>query len=668
MPYQKLEIPGGIIKDRSAYSTGGRWVDGDKVRFQQGFPELIGGWIEEDTWEAVGEPNNATAWSNLAGDQLLAIGTQKKIQLVFNDTMYDITPLRETQSLTNPFTTVDESAVVTVADTGHGAANGDYVTFSGASANGGITISGEYVLTYVDDNTFTITHSSAATSGATGGGSVTAKYQISTGVSSGTAGLGWGIGTWNGYREGTPITQKTITGITQANPGVVTSNGHGFSNGDIVRITEVAGMTQLNGNYYTVASVATNTFELSGTNTSGYGSYSSAGKATKQFGWGTAAATTTGTATVLLEPSIWSFSLWGEDLIATRRDGGTFVWDATNGPTTRAVVLTNAPTNALLSTVSVPDRHVICFGADNDPLLVKWSDQEDNATWSATATNTAGSQRLEIGHKIITATQTRDQILIFTDDAVFGMSFQGPPYTFGFRPLARTCAPIGQNAAVEINGSVYWMGCGHFYRFSGRVDEIPCPVRDYVFDNINKDVENITFGGLNRKFTEIWWFYATGENENPDSYVIYNYVTNEWCIGTLARNVWLDDTDWLSYPIALGNDGKAYYHENGTSDNGASLTSYIECGALELPNSGVNMLLIDKIVPDVSGSPQLTVLTSKYPNSSEISKGPFDIFDSTEKLSLRAKGRQVRMKVSYTGKSYWRFGHTRFQYTVDGTR
>lgn len=278
MPYQKLEIPGGIIKDRSAYSTGGRWVDGDKVRFQQGFPELIGGWIEEDTWEAVGEPNNATAWSNLAGDQLLAIGTQKKIQLVFNDTMYDITPLRETQSLTNPFTTVDESAVVTVADTGHGAANGDYVTFSGASANGGITISGEYVLTYVDDNTFTITHSSAATSGATGGGSVTAKYQISTGVSSGTAGLGWGIGTWNGYREGTPITQKTITGITQANPGVVTSNGHGFSNGDKVLLESVVGMTEVNAKQFTISGASTNTFQLDGIDSTSYTTYSSAGK------------------------------------------------------------------------------------------------------------------------------------------------------------------------------------------------------------------------------------------------------------------------------------------------------------------------------------------------------------------------------------------------------
>ena len=665
MPLQKLEIPGGVVKDRSAYSVGGRWIDADKVRFQQGFPEPIGGWFQEGNWTATGTPSNLKAWSDLTGNQLIAIGTEQKLQLVYNDTIYDITPIRETQSLTGPFTTVDESAVVTVADTGHGAEDGDAVIFSGASAAGGITIDGEYTLTYVDDNTYTITHSSAATSAATGGGSVTAKNLLSVGSSISVPGLGWGGGSWSDYREGTPIVQKTITGITQANPGVVTSSSHGFSNGDIVRITEVVGMTQLNGNYYTVANVATNTFELSGTNTSGYGSYSSAGKATQQFGWGVAASASA--ETVTLEPSLWSFSLWGEDLIATRRDGGTFVWDATNGPSTRAVVLTNAPTNALLNLVSVPDRHVICFGADEDPLNVKWSSQEANTTWSATATNTAGSQRLEIGHKIISAIQTRDQILIFTDDAVFGMQFQGPPYTFGFRALATSCPPIGQNAAIEINGIVYWMGCGHFHTFSGRVQEMPCPVRDHVFNNINKDRENLSFGGLNRKFTELWWFYPTVDTGALDKYVIYNYTTKEWSIGSLSRQVWVDDQDWLTYPTAINSSGTVFYHESGNSDNGSDMTSYVECGAIEITD-GARMLLLDKFIPDVEGSPQVTVFTKKYNNSSETTKGPFDLSSSVEKVSMRAKGRQIRFKVSNTGKDYWRFGNSRFQVTVDGTR
>jgi hypothetical protein len=626
MPLQKLEIPGGIVKDRSAYAVGGRWIDADKVRFQQGFPEPIGGWFQEGNWTATGTPSNLRAWSDLTGNQLIAIGTEQKLQLVYNDTIYDITPIRETQSLTGPFTTVDDSAVVTVADTGHGAEDGDAVIFSGASAAGGITIDGEYTLTYVDDNTYTITHSSAATSAATGGGSVTAKYLLSVGSS---------------------------------------TSVHGFSNGDIVRITEVVGMTQLNGNYYTVANVATNTFELSGTNTSGYGSYSSAGKATEQFGWGVAASASS--ETVTLEPSQWSFSLWGEDLIATRRDGGTFVWDATNGPSTRAVVLTNAPTNALLSLVSVPDRHVVCFGADDDPLNVKWSSQEANTTWSATDTNTAGSQRLEIGHKIISAIQTRDQILIFTDDAVFGMQFQGPPYTFGFRALATSCPPIGQNAAIEINGIVYWMGCGHFHTFSGRVQEMPCPVRDHVFNNINKDKENLSFGGLNRKFTELWWFYPTVDTGALDKYVIYNYTTKEWSIGSLSRQVWIDDQDWLTYPTAVDSSGTVFYHENGNSDNGSDMTSYVECGAIEITD-GARMLLLDKFIPDVDGSPQVTVFTKKYNNSSEVTKGPFDLSSSVEKVSMRAKGRQIRFKVSNTSRDYWRFGNSRFQVTVDGTR
>jgi hypothetical protein len=665
MPLQKLEIPGGIIKDRSAYATGGRWTDADKVRFQQGFPEPIGGWFQESNWTATGTPSNMKAWSNLNGDQLLALGTEQKLQLVFNDELSDITPIRETQSLSGPFTTVNESAVVTVADTGHGANDGDAVIFSGASAVGGITIDGEHTLTYVDDNTYTITHSSAASSGATGGGSVTAKYLLSVGSSTSIPGLGWGAGAWSSPREGSPIVQKTITGITQANPGVVTSNGHGFSNGDIVRITAVVGMVELNGNSYTVANVATNTFELSGTNTSGFTSYGSAGKATQQFGWNVAA--TTSEDGIILEPSQWSLSLWGEDLIATRRDGGTFVWDATNGAATRAVVLTNAPTNALLSMTSVPDRHVVCFGADDDPLLVKWSDQEDNATWAASSTNTAGSQRLHIGHKIVAATQTRDQILIFTDEAVFGMQFQGPPYTFGFRPLATSCGPIGQNAAVEINGIVYWMGCGHFHTFSGRVQELPCPVRDHVFNNINHDKENLSFGGLNRKFTEIWWFYPTVDTGALDKYVIYNYATKEWSIGSLSRQVWIDDQDWLEYPIAVSSAGVVFYHENGNSDNGSDIASYVESGAIEI-SDGARMLLLDKLIPDVEGSPQVTIMASKYNNASEVTKGPFDVSSAIEKVSMRAKGRQIRFKVSRTGQEYWRFGHSRFEFTVDGTR
>lgn len=666
MPLQKLKIPGGIVTDRSPYAVEGRWIDSEKVRFQQGLPEPIGGWIQEVNWSATGTPNQLKAWTNLNGDQLLAIGTEKKVHLVFNDTIYDITPVRESQSLTNPFTTSSGTPTVTVEDVAHGAEDGDYVTFSGGSAVGGLTITGEYVLTYVDEGTFTITASSNASSTATGGGSVTAKYQISTGSTAGTPGLGWGVDTWNSYREGSPVTQKTVSGLTQANPGVVTATSHGFSNGDIVKLTDVVGMVEVNGNYYTIANVTTNTFELSGTNTSGFTSYGSAGKATKQFGWGSAAAVSS--SNVMLEPSLWSFSLWGEDLIATRRDGGTYVWDATNGTGTPLIVLTNAPTNAFLNLVSVPDRHVVCFGADNDPLLVKWSDQEANTTWSATDTNTAGSQRLEVGHKIIAVEQTRDQILIFTDEVLFGMNFQGPPYTFGFRPLATSCAPVGQNAVMEINGAVFWMGCGHFYIYTGQVQAIPCPIRDHVFDNINKDAQNTSFCGLNRKFTELWWFYPTGDNLNLDSYVTFNYTTKEWTIGTLSRNVWIDDEDWLSYPTAIDSNGNIFYHENGTSDNGSDITSYVECGVLELENIGNQMLLVDKLIPDVSGSPQVTLYTRKYPNSSEVTKGPYDLFSTTEKLSLRAKGRQLRMKISYTGQTYWRFGHTRFQFTADGTR
>jgi hypothetical protein len=684
MTIAKLDIGGGIVADRSEYSVGPKWNSGDKVRFQQSLPEKIGGWSAETNWTFTGQPSNIHVWTTLNGSQCLVIGTEQKVELIANNVKYNITPVRKTTDTmaTDPFAVVNTDSTITATDNAHGAEVGDFVSFSGASAGGGITISGEYKVTSTADaNTYTFEHGSAASStdATTGGGSVVATYGLSIGSPAATVGLGWGAGTWSTPRKGAILVQDTITGITQANPGVVTCSApHGLLNGDQVELTAIAGMVQLNGTIQTVANKASTTFQVE--DTSGMTSYSSAGKVTLVQGWGEAA--NAADSSVSLEPSLWSFSNWGEDLIATRRGEATYQWDASAGPTSVMTVISNSPSTSLFSMVSVPDRHLVCFGAhdgsSSDPLNIRWSDQEDNTTWAPGAANTAGSQRLAHGTKIVAGIQTRDQILIFTDDSIFGMDFQGPPYTFGFRPLGHGAAPLSQNAVVEQNGIVFWPADGQFYTFDGAVKILPSPVRDHVFDNISKTGYNNVFGSTNKRFTEILWLYATGVNTVPDNYVGLNWATNEWFTGTLTnRTVWKDSISWQTNPMTLNSSGTLYYHEDGTgADDGGSVSVNVESGAFELPASNRGgpsdqLMLVDKFIPDMtiaSGSVQLTLYFRKYPNATEVTKGPYTITSSTTKVSLRGKGRQMRIKYESSGTDIWKAGTPRIQYTEDGGR
>jgi hypothetical protein len=678
MTLAKLNIPGSLVSDRPNYSAGPAWVDGDMIRFQQGLPEAIGGWISETAWSFTGQPNKVIAWTTLSGNNCLAVGSEKKLELIFDDTLYDITPVRATASLTNPFDTTNEDATVTVNDTAHGADVGDIIVVSGASAGGGITVNGDYeVATIVDADEYTIEHSSAASSTASStGGSTTIKYLLGTGATDGSGGLGWGAGFWDEEREGSPVkVSGTISAITRANPGVVTVSNT-FSNGDIIKIVDVVGMVQLNGNYYTVASASGSAFTLSGTNTSGFGAWSSAGTARLQLGWGSPASEDT--AGVDLEPDLWSFDLWGEDLQATRRGGGTYQWDASAGTGTRAALISNAPATGLFLQVSLPDRHLILFGAhdgsNSDPLLVRWSDQEDNTVWTASATNTAGSQRLDRGSKLMAALQIRDQTLIWTDDSIFSMSFQGPPFTFSFRHMASGCGPIAQNAVVESQGVALWIGCNYFYYYDGSVKILPSPVRDKLFDNISTEGTDVTFTGKNDSFSEVWFFYATGVNTSPDSYIAVNFTDKAWTFGSLSRTAWIDQVSWLTSPVALNSSGTAYYHEVGYGDDGSDITAYVTSGAFEIGESNVggageHVLLINKFIPDGTlgnASVDLNIYVAPYPLATEVTKGPYTITSSTGKISLRAKGRQMRFEYTSTGQEYWQMGIPRINYRLDG--
>ena len=635
MPLQLMQIKPGIVKDITQYAAGKNgpyWIDGNFIRFKNGYAEKIGGWqkesysrvnnsgdITETETSIVGIARNMISWrSSTDGEDRIAIGTHNHLYLLVNSALYDITPLRKTSTnLSNPIATTDGSTTVTITDTAHGASNGDFVVISDATATGGITadtfnVSEGYQITIVDTNSYTITVPAAATSTvASGGGTaVDIEYLIGKqdglGQQSADPALGWGVGAWG-----------------------------------------------------------------SGT-------------------WGTPRATSE--SDVKLENSQWSLNLWGEDLIATARNGQIYYWDVSNGETTRATLVsaeadaTSVPTTNRISIISFPDRHLVCMGTDPigslgniDPMLVRWSNQENFAQWQPTVTNTAGDQRLEVGTRIIGAVSAKDETFIATDEAAYGMSFIGPPFVFSFRLLATNCGAGGKNTIMAVDNTVYWMGKSSFFVYDGIVKDLPCSVQYFVFDRMQLDYIDKTVVGHNKKFNEITWFYVSEDNSagtnnpEPDSYVTFNYQELAWSIGTLERTVWSDAFGVRKVPFAFDKDGILYNHETGTSDNGSAMNSFVESSAMEISQGGDNTFMVDKIIPDLNttstSSLSLTLKTRKYPNASDITKGPFTITDQTEKVSTRAKGRQMTVKIESTGtEDTWQLGDFRINTRQDGFR
>jgi hypothetical protein len=635
---QILKFQPGIVKDITEYSAGKNgpfWVDGDLVRFRNGYPTKIGGWQKEiiygldesgaqtDTEVTLqGVCRNMIPWRGLDGTDRIAIGSHNHLYIFENGLLYDVTPLRKTSTnLSNPIATSNGSTTVTITDNSHGAVVGDWVVLDDATATGGLTtaILNSYQghqITAVTTNTFTFTASSAASSTVSSGGGtgVDVKYLIGDaaglGNQTGDPALGWGVGAWGDSTWGTPRNASTDP-------------------------------------------------------------------------------------TISLEGSAWSLSLWGEDLLATVRNGTSYVWDLSDGTNTRATLVSaesgagGVPTKSLVTSISFPDRHFVCAGADPyvaasgassgtmDPMLVRWSTQEDFAVWGPTATNTAGDQRLQIGTKIIAMSSAREETIIATDEAIYGMTFVGAPFTFSFRLLASNCGALGINVMMNVDGDVYWMGKRNFFMYNGSVQEIPCPVQHYVFDRMQLNYVDKIIVGHNKKFKEVTWFYVStsveGAEPESDSYVTYNYFEQTWTIGSLGRTAWSDSFGFRSVPFAFDSSGVLYNHETGTSDNGSAMNAYIESSPREMSESGENLFLVDKIIPDVTLTANTNLYvqlnTRKYPNATEITKGPFTITSSTTKLSTRAKGRQMSMKLYSSGSTdEWSLGDFRINSIKDSLR
>jgi hypothetical protein len=636
MPLQLLKYNPGIVKDVTEYATGKNgpfWVDSDLVRFKNGYPEKLGGW-QKDTTFALDNSGNITStettiegiarrmvyWrSNSDGEDRLVVGTHNHLLIIENGALYDITPLRKTSTgLSNPIATTNGSTTVVITDNTHGAETGDWVVISGASATGGVS---------ADD-----------------------------------------LNSYYGYQ----ITRVNANSYSIVVPTAATST---VSGGGTVTVKYLIGVGAELGSQSSDPAL--------GFGVGGWG----------EEAWGTPRSDAL--AGTSLDNSSWSIDLWGEDVLATVRNGAIYYWDTSAGVTNRAVLVSSlssansVPNVARTTVVSFPDRHFIAGGCQAyvvgggvgnvDNMLVRWSTQEDFSVWNPTSTNTAGDQRLQVGTKIIAMISAREETIISTDEAIYGMTFVGGAFVFSFRLLATNSGAAGLNTMISVDGNVFWMGKRNFFTYDGIVKEIPCPVQHFVFDRMQTRYIDKVVTGHNKEFKEVTWFYVSDQNPSGtvnaenDSYVTYNYAENAWTVGTMDRSVWSDSFGARTVPFAFDPDGYLYNQETGTSANGAAMNSYIEGSPREITQNGEDLYMVDKVVPDVTMSSETNLFlymnTRKYPNSPETVKGPFTITSSTGKVSTRAKGRQIGLKFQSTGTTDdWTLGDFRVNSRQDGLR
>lgn len=630
---QKLEFRPGIIRERTEYAVSGGWFDCDKVRFRAGFPEKIGGWEAVTRSQYQGTCRALHQWSSVEFDRYIALGTHLKLYILWGNTYYDITPVRATFSplSANPFTTGPAPNYVTVTITGHGVTTpGDFVTFSGVTGTVGSYPASEFnrefqVASVIDKNKFTIAMpENFTTAGVSGGGStVSASFQIPPGLDNAVLGTGWGIPPWGG----------DVPNILD--PSQRTGWGMSFD----PRLLNPVG------------------FDVN-------------------------------------QIRLWDLDNFGEDLVSNIRHGPIYYWHQQGGLASPAVVLNQTvtvggvtytpnkvPNYGAQVLVSPNDRHLIALGCDDigatapDPLLVRWSTEEDAYDWEPRRDNSAGGQRLSMGSYIINGLRTRQEILIWTDLGLWSMKFIGVPYVFGFDVIAEGLSIIGPNAAVNAGNMLFWMDRGIFYAYTGQVQELPCTCKDFIFSNLNFTQQYKVFAGHNHQFSEVIWFYPSeGSNEN-DRYAIYNYVDQVWSIGQIERTAWLD-MGRSAYPIAASTlKHLLYYHELGDDDDGTTLPAYIESADVD-QGGGDHFLFLGRLFPDVqfrgdSDTQTVGISVLKRNSAQDLKQvgARITVTPRTQQEFVRVRARQLSFRVEsdHLGVG-WRLGTLRGDLQVDGKR
>jgi len=637
------------------------------------------------------------AWVTLGFQNLVGVGTDQKFYIENGGAYYDITPIRAEVTLTNPFTTNTATnsggyTTVTVTDAALGYKNGDYVTFYNASAVGGVTVNGEYRLTFNSGTTYTIQVLGTASSNATGGGTVYAVYQVNTGPATAQPLLGWGAGAWgagawgigststdplriwnqNNFGEdliygprggplyywnaGLGLTGATFT-VTIASPAVVTST-ISLSEGDAFTLTTTGSLPTglVVGTTYYARNVVGTVFNLSATPSG-------------------ALINTTGTQT-----PTHSISPRGV-------------------PVSSLTGASDVPLSQNYFLVSDASRFTICFGTNDylsttfDPMLVRWSDQESVTNWTPSITNQAGSIRLSHGSKIVTAMQSRQEILIWSDSSLYSLQYLGPPYVWGNQLLADNVSIAGPNASAIASGVVYWMGIDKFYKYDGRTNTLRCDLRQYIFQDINVAQAEQIFASTNEAFNEVWWFYCSTNSNTVDKYVVYNYLEDAWYYGTMARTAWLD-SGLRQFPIAATYTYNIVNQESGVDDNETGTTlpinAYITSSEFDI-GDGHNFGFVWRMLPDItfrgsdSGTPQVTMTLLPLQNSGSgynvppsvggvdngtVARiGTYTVEQFTGQINTRVRGRQMAFKVeSNQVGTTWQLGSPRIDIKPDGRR
>lgn len=624
MPLQKLQFKPGVNRENTRYTSEGGWYECDKVRFRQGMPEKIGGWVRISDTTFQGVCRSLHNWVTLNKQDMIGVGTNLKFYIENGGGYYDITPIRATTAAGDvTFAATDGSTTITVTDVAHGALEGDFVTFSGAvSLGGNITaevLNQEYqVGPFPTTDTYTITATATANSSDTGNGgsSVVGAYQLNTGPEFAEPVIGWSAGEWGENVWGT-----------------------GGSNTEALRL--------------------------------------------------------------------WSQTNFGEDLVFGPRGGGVYYWDATTGITVRAQLVSDAFSSTASNVpvvqnrilVSDISRFVFCLGTNPlgsttlDPMLIRWADQESVSNWTPAASNQAGDLRLSNGSEIITATQARQEVLVWTDSALYSLQYVGAPAVWGAQLVGENTSTASQNCVAYANGVAYWMGKDKFYKYDGRTQPLRCDIRRYIFNDFNSLQYDQVFAGTNESFHEIWWFYCSSGSQTANRYAVYNYQEDIWYYGTLSRTAWID-SGLREAPLAATYSYNLVDHEQGTDDNQtttpAAIAANISSAQFDIED-GHQFAFIWRVIPDItfegstaaapaatmtllplasSGAGYNSPLSEGGSNNGTITRSavlPVEAF--TQQLNTRVRGRQLAVKIESTGEGVtWQLGTPRIDMRADGRR
>jgi hypothetical protein len=725
---QKIGFQPGINKQITETQAEGQWTDCDNVRFRYGIPEKIGGWKQLGDDNLTGAGRGLHHFVNSLARKYAIIGTNRILYAFSGGVYYDIHPIKSTTTLTSAFSTTNGSPTVTITFSGSHSINaGDIIlldnfsTITNSNFGSSDFDNKKFMVTTVPSTTtLTITMpSNESGSGATTSGGVRVQHYYPVGPAVQAKGFGWSLGSWGGEVSGEPattlqngITDSATTGIILVDSSQFPTSGTNFLiiESEEISYTGISTSGELTGVTRGVA----------GTTAAAHNAGVAITSSTNFVAWGEAAS-----GDLVLEPGMWSLDNFGDKAICLIHDSAVFEWNsaATNATDTRAVIITGAPTASRHMLVSTPDRHLVFFGTETtigtpstqDDMFIRFSDQEDINTYTPTATNTAGTQRLADGSQIRGAIRGRDAIYVWTDTALFTQRFVGQPFTFAFSQVGTNCGLVGQNACVEVDGSAYWMSENGFFRFAGKLESLQCLVEDHVYNDINLDSGNqMVSAGLNNLFGEVMWFYPTSSSSVVNRMVAYNYFDSSpqrpvWTVGTLARTMWQDSavfglphaTEYdaandSSFDVVGNTEGRTtyYQHETGTDQvRGGATTAILanissgdfditqqrssqgtQTGVATFRGDGEFLMKVRRFIPDFisqTGSTRVTINLRNFPNDSRVSSslGPFDITSSTQKVDTRARGRAVSLKIeNISTNQSWKLGTFRLDIQPDGRR